>query len=376
MADSKVILSPEENQGTHYVLRLLSEIFDKLSKRIASSDVLHHQFNNYADWRPKSVGLPKVSERDFKKLSHQLLPGEVDDELVRERNHHIKIVLAAARRIFTNESRVLRIPSPCIVFGDIHGNITDLLTFQNYFWPLAPGHVPGRYVFLGDYVDRGWQSLEVYLYLVTMKCLYPKQFILLRGNHEVRSVNQQFSFRTECGLKFGCVEFDLYEDISNVMDVMPVCGVVDGKIFCAHGGIPYSASKLSQLESMPVNLRNPEEESDAAWEILWNDPLSDKNATIVTPFRSTADVIERNFMPNHKRGTAYFFGEKALDTFLRDNDLTHVIRAHELEKGGFDFKFKGKLITIFSSSSYQSNHNIAAVIMIQDQSIKVIQIKT
>lgn len=78
------------------------------------------------------------------------------------------------------------------MFGDIHGNMTDLLSFAKNLWPLGMHLTPGSFLFLGDYVDRGMFSLEVLSYIFAQKIMLPEKVFLLRGNHEVRIVNVRF----------------------------------------------------------------------------------------------------------------------------------------------------------------------------------------
>lgn len=178
--------------------------------------------------------------------------------------------------IFANESRVLRVRSPCVVLGDIHGNLTDLRAYERSLWPKAPVCVACNYLFLGDYVDRGEYSVECILYLFAMKLISPDRFFLLRGNHEVAAIQRQYTFGRECESKFGLVGRQLWRAFNKVFDMMPIVATIDDQIYCAHGGIPRSVTDISQLaDEIPMPLDNPELQSPAAWEILWNDPITD-----------------------------------------------------------------------------------------------------
>lgn len=180
--------------------------------------------------------------------------------------------------IFDQEERIINIDSPCLVMGDIHGNLSDLRIYERSLWPKAPVCCSKNYLFLGDYVDRGDFSIESVLYLFAMKSLVPKRFFMLRGNHEVAVIQKQYTFSRECELKFGTnLGRKLWRLFNRVFDVMPIAAIVDDKIFCAHGGIPRTISHLDTLRSeIPRPLDNPEMQCPSAWEILWNDPVTDQ----------------------------------------------------------------------------------------------------
>ena len=302
-----------------------------------------------------------------------------------QRLHLIKQLCKFSRTLFFNESRVVKVSGPTNVFGDIHGNLSDLLHYSRLFWPRMPSMLSTNIVFLGDYVDRGLQSLEVFLYIIAFKILNPIKVTVLRGNHETRGTQISFGFRIECLEKFGdVVGSEVWELINDVMDCIPVCGVINESIFVAHGGIPASTTSIRALQAMPRIMTEPEKEFPAAHEILWNDP-ADRRDMIDANRRFGTLSFFQGFVSNPKRGTAYLYSEQAVDNFLRENNLTHIIRAHEKNELGFAFHFNGKVCTVFSSSFYdykslQSNErtvpNWAGVIRVQDNVMTPIQITT
>ena len=308
---------------------------------------------------------------------------QVSAEVKQFRLKRILDILSISKRIFSEEQRVVKVTGPCLVFGDLHGNLSDVLYYEKLFWSRTPSLVEDSFVFLGDYVDRGLQSLEVYLYMIAMKVLIPDKFTVLRGNHETRQMQEQFSFFKECIAKFGQQEgIHVWNVVNETMDCMAFCAVINDSIFAAHGGIPTSESLISSLNQIPNQLSDPELQGPSAWEVMWNDPAS--NQDMEEARGSLGNLTQRQqpttrfngFIPNVKRGTAFLFNEFAVDEFLAKNNLTHVIRAHEMRKQGFSLHFNAKVATVFSCSFYSGQRNIAAVIRVQDAKIIPIQIQT
>lgn len=286
-------------------------------------------------------------------------------------------ILNATKRMFESEGKLIRMQSPIHVLGDIHGNLKDLLTHQNILWKKATGGAePSSFLFLGDYVDRGWEAVECVTYLCCLKLLNPHKFGILRGNHEVRSLQERFTFKKECHRKFRHNGDMMWQLFNNVFDAMPVAGVIDDQVYCAHGGIPFSAFTLEQIASIPTHLPDPESQSPAAWEILWNDPINDDELDDLSEMRRRELQEKKGFIENSKRGTAYLYSGKAVMPFLHANGMSHVLRAHECIREGYQYKLGGRVTTVFSCSRYVGQSNHAACIMVQDRQLFVKQLET
>lgn len=170
----------------------------------------------------------------------------------------------------------------------------------------------------------------------------------------------------------------MYELFIKTMDCIPVSGLVGEQLFCCHGGIPVSENKIKNLMKMPVSLRDPAEDYQPAFQILWSDPSE------------TADIIEigmtmgsgntendlGSYIPNVKRGAGTYFDERAMRTFNQVNGTSHLLRAHEQQKFGFKLNFGGTVVTVFSSSQYERLNNIAAVLLVTDETITPCQVQT
>ncbi|KAI2810833.1 hypothetical protein BLOT_001999 [Blomia tropicalis] len=278
--------------------------------------------------------------------------------------------------LLENEVKCQKVYSPCYVIGDIHGNLEDLLTMEKTLWKQMPV-VGANFLFLGDYVDRGQWGLECTLYLMAFKILCPNKVTMLRGNHEVRSLQKHYTYQKECILKYGeLIGLKVWELTNKVYDKLPVCGLVDEAIFCAHGGIPHEAKTIDQIIGVKRVIREPEQESLIAWEILWSDPAHMQQYLDVCEMREVDPDEQKGFVYNTKRGTAYMFNENGAATFLRSNFLTHIIRAHEVAPPGYVFHFTKTCVTIFSCSHYCGNDNDCGLILCDNQKLRVVHLDT
>ena len=376
LSKNGLITDPQENKGqsdTHKKSRALRKMSEKSFS--SSANFLMDVIRNYA-YSGAISGLNSVERPSLSKSTADVWANK-SNRL--QQFNKILSLCTQCEAIFKKEPRMVRVSSPVFVLGDIHGNLHDLMIYERWLWRMGPTCVASNFLFLGDYVDRGDNGVECIIYLLSNKALSPERYWLLRGNHELRRVQEQFTFRKECLDKFGNnLGLQVWEAFNKVFDVMPICAIIDDSIFCSHGGIPTSTLKVEEILRVPTPLEDPENQSQIAWQILWNDPVTTQE------FKDYQDMLkEQNpdsqntgFLPNTKRGTAHFFSEQALSRFLTANQLSHVIRAHEVIPNGYAFHMGGRCITIFSSSKYCGGLNEAAVVLVNDEKIRVIKIDT
>lgn len=243
---------------------------------------------------------------------------------------------AASRELLGQAPTLLRLSGDFVVVGDLHGNLDDLVRiFQRYRYPPST-----KYVFLGDYVDRGGFSIETLVLLFTLQQLYPDHVFLLKGNHETREMTKAYGFRAECEHRLG---ESVYNIICSCFDALPVCCVLNSRVFCVHGGVSQSAPDTNTLETVS-------KESDVVSDLIWSDP---------------SDITDRFARSDRRRG--HFYSAAALAEFLEKSHLSVMIRAHSYVPRGLQWNFgeDGHCLTIFSSSGYESRNNLAAIALVR-----------
>ncbi|XP_073113184.1 serine/threonine-protein phosphatase PP1 isoform X1 [Elaeis guineensis] len=227
--------------------------------------------------------------------------------------------------------------------GDIHGQYNDLLRLFEYggFPPEA------NYLFLGDYVDRGKQSLETICLLLAYKIKYPENFFLLRGNHECASINRIYGFYDECKRRFNV---RLWRAFTNCFKCLPVAAVIDDKILCMHGGLSPDLSNLDEIKNLPRPTDVPD--SGLLCDLLWSDPGRDVQGWGM-----------------NDRGVSYTFGADKVSEFLLNHDLDLVCRAHQVVEDGYEFFADRQLVTIFSAPNYCGEFDNAGAMMSVDETL-------
>lgn len=190
--------------------------------------------------------------------------------------------------------------------GDIHGQYSDLLRLfgKGGFPPEA------NYLFLGDYVDRGRQSLETICLLLAYKIKYPENFFMLRGNHEAASINRIYGFYDECKRRYNVKLWRVFADCFNCL---PVAAIVDEKILCMHGGLSPHLANLDLIKNIARPTDVPE--SGLLCDLLWSDPG-----------RMNLPEWEIN-----DRGVSFTFSATVVSEFLSNHDLDLICRAHQVD---------------------------------------------
>ena len=120
----------------------------------------------------------------------------------------------------------------------------------------------------GDFVDRGLYSVETFLLLLALKVRYPDRITLIRGNHESRQITQVYGFYDECQRKFGSA--NVWRYCCDVFDYLSLGAIVDGRVFCVHGGLSPNITTLDQIRLISRKQEVPQD--GAMCDLLWSDP--------------------------------------------------------------------------------------------------------
>lgn len=256
----------------------------------------------------------------------------------------VKVLCEKAKEILAQEPNVVSARSPVTVCGDIHGQFHDLIELFK-----IGGKPPDtNYLFMGDYVDRGYHSVEVFSLILALKCRYKDRITILRGNHESKDINKVYGFYDECMKKYG--NDHVWKWFSDVFSYLPLTALIDSQIFCLHGGLSPAIDALDNIKELN-RFQEPTTDSPI-YDLLWSDP-------------ETTTGWSRS-----PRGAGYTFGPDISQQFLHKNKLKLIARAHQLVMDGYSHAHEDRVITIFSAPNYCYRCGNQAAIMEVDEQQK------
>lgn len=193
--------------------------------------------------------------------------------------------------------------------GDIHGQFYDLVKMFEVGGKIENN----KYLFLGDFVDRGSFSIEVLILIYAIKINFPTTIFILRGNHECRQLTAFFNFKDECLYKYDQEVYDMFMDS---FDNLPLGCVLNGKFIAVHGGISPELKTIEDIKRIDRYHEPPR--AGIFCDLLWSDPVDNEQG-----------ACEGGWRGNEVRGCSWFFGSDSVNRFLSRNNLISVIRAHE-----------------------------------------------
>ncbi|KAA8589009.1 hypothetical protein FQN60_010354 [Etheostoma spectabile] len=258
--------------------------------------------------------------------------------------NQVKVLCEKAKEILTKESNVQEVRCPVTVCGDVHGQFHDLMEL----FKIGGKSPDTNYLFMGDYVDRGYYSVETVSLLVSLKVRFRERITILRGNHESRQITQVYGFYDECLRKYG--NANVWKYFTDLFDYLPLTALVDNQIFCLHGGLSPSIDTLEHIRALDRLQEVPHE--GPMCDLLWSDP-DDRGGWGISP-----------------RGAGYTFGQDISETFNHANGLTLVSRAHQLVMEGYNWCHDRNVVTIFSAPNYCYRCGNQAAIMELDDTLK------
>lgn len=243
------------------------------------------------------------------------------------------------------EPVLLQLQAPLTIVGDIHGQFNDLLRI--FKKEGLPSHT--NYLFLGDYVDRGTNSIDCIALLFAYKIRHPYNIFLLRGNHESIDVNEVYSFKEECIAKYGEHGGQaIWRMINTVFQWLPLTALIDHRILCVHGGLSPHLHTLTDLEFINREQLFMVPDQGLVCDLLWSDPNTDN---------CHSEWAESD------RGCSFLFGNSIINNLCRKFNIDFIVRGHQVMDEGYSLYCNNRLITVFSASNYCGDTGNAGAVL-------------
>lgn len=372
------------NPATHFRISLEDKNMNKLLSEIKkekdtnnnndNNDNKNNNSNNNKKKKENIINIPErveasVAEPERSLLQNLQIFGEegiddiplekewriVKEHLLKEGRLERESALCLIDRAIEHleeQPNMLELEAPLTICGDIHGQYFDLVRLLD-----AIGDPKDcKYLFLGDYVDRGEFSTEVCFLLLSIMLSYPSNFYMLRGNHESRLLTGNFNFKRECFIKYDEEVYDAFMDLFDFLPIAAKIKTLNGDYFACHGGLSPHLDNINEISQVNRFIEPPGE--GILCDLLWSDPVPEDDTVGMTE-EELQEWQEIDFRPNLTRGCSYEFGYLAAKEFVEKNNLKAIIRAHEVKRFGFEEHFFRDnnleippVITVFSAPNY------------------------
>ncbi|KAF4081651.1 hypothetical protein AMELA_G00163530 [Ameiurus melas] len=290
--------------------------------------------------------------------------------------NQVKFLCEKAKEILSKESNVQEVRCPVTVCGDVHGQFHDLMEL----FKIGGKSPDTNYLFMGDYVDRGYYSVETVTLLVCLKVRYRERITILRGNHESRQITQVYGFYDECLRKYG--NANVWKYFTDLFDYLPLTALVDTQIFCLHGGLSPSIDTLDHIRALDRIQEVPHE--GPMCDLLWSDP-DDRGGWGISPrgTHATPSLKKKN---KHEQRVVVnvllriYWRVSLFSLSLSSSlevDVVDIYRrvrvpsdVSELLSQGYNWCHERNVVTIFSAPNYCYRCGNQAAIMELDDTLK------
>uniref|UniRef100_A0A914PXJ9 Serine/threonine-protein phosphatase n=1 Tax=Panagrolaimus davidi TaxID=227884 RepID=A0A914PXJ9_9BILA len=271
------------------------------STAISSVSIHHLPHESKFVLKPNIRGLAK--RMIYRLINYQILDGFSDAE--------VYCIIDNTLELLKPAPAFIHMPAPVIIFGDTHGQFADLIRIIKR----VDAPPKSRFLFLGDYCDRGRKSIEILILLFCYKLLYPKDVQILRGNHECSKMNRLYGFYEECRRTRGT---QLWRKFQAVFNEMPLCCLVENRIITMHGGISPDIKGMETLYKLKKPKTHAECDTGVALDLMWSDPAAGADSCCSWQF-------------NKMRNASWMFGTETVKEFCRLLNIDMIVRAHEME---------------------------------------------
>lgn len=338
--NSKVVVYniPEENNLGTLIKEIsyskLTEVDKKISEKPTESIKNSKQKNDYDEDNLKEfLQLLPSPDEDF-------IPLTIKSVAINWSKDYVLKLISDCKSQLVKSPTVVTLRSPVKIFGNIYGQYNDLMRYFSFFG--RPSEFKGDiecmdYLFLGNMVNRGAFSLEVFCLLIALKVKYNNNFHILRGSSEDLEICKVYGLGEECKNKFGENITDsksVFRKICELFEYFPLAAVINNQILCVHSGIGENIKTINDM-----NIKKPYklQESIIAQEVLWSTPAGRENYN--------ANNVTTKYRNKH-------FDEQMIKEFLANNKLKMIIRSHDVSESGVDKIYGDKIMSIFSATNY------------------------